>query len=134
MRVADASVAVAAFGPWHEQHRVAKDALKGRPSIAAHAAIETYSVLTRMPDPHRVRPADAQAYLYDMFGRRWLGLAAEAQRALLDRLAGVGVRGGAVYDALIAATAAAENATLVTLDRRALETYRRLEVEIELVA
>ena len=57
MKVADASVAVAAASPWHESHEAAFDALAtSRPAIVAHAAIETYSALTRMPEPNRMHP------------------------------------------------------------------------------
>ncbi len=42
---------------------------------------------------------------------------------LLARLAGEGIRGGAVYDALIGATALHHGATLLTMDRRARTTY-----------
>ena len=40
----------------------------------------------------------------------------------------LGVLGGAVYDGLVALSAAAHGATLLTLDRRALPTYRRCGV------
>src|SRR5262245_31449035 len=48
-------------------------------------------------------------------------------RRVVDRreLQRVGIVGGAVYDGLIAMTAGAHQATLVTLDRRANATYRR---------
>lgn len=41
-------------------------------------------------------------------------------------MAAAGIAGGAVYDALIAAVAVAEDLTLVTLDRRATDTYELL--------
>lgn len=41
--------------------------------------------------------------------------------------------GGATYDALIAATAAAHGATLLTLDRRARVTYDRVGCRNELL-
>ena len=135
MKVADASVAVAAASPWHESHGAAFDALAAtRPGIVAHAAIETYSALTRMPEPHRMHPAEALLFLEDWFEDRWIGLAAPAQRRLLARLSAAGIHGGATYDALIGATAAAEGATLVTADRRALVSYALVGADVELVA
>jgi hypothetical protein len=44
------------------------------------------------------------------------------------------VAGGATYDALIAAVGAALRLPLVTCDRRALATYRRFDVAVELLA
>jgi predicted nucleic acid-binding protein len=135
LKVADASVAIAAASPWHEGHEAAFDALApARPGIVAHAAIETYSALTRMPDPNRIRPAEALLFLEDWFEDRWIGLATADQRQLLGRLPDLGVRGGATYDALIGAAAAAAGATLVTADRRALATYALVGADVELVA
>ena len=45
---------------------------------------------------------------------------------LLDLAAAEGITGGAVYDAIVAATAVEGGATLLTRDRRAVETYRRV--------
>ena len=135
MKVADASAAVAAASPSHESHEAAFDALApAHPGIVAHAAFETYSALTRMPDPHRMHPVEALLFLDDWFGDRWIGLTAAAQCLLLGRLSAWGIHGGATYDALIGATAAAEGATLVTADRRALATYARVGASVELVA
>ena len=44
-----------------------------------------------------------------------------------------GIHGGATYDALIGATAAAEGATLVTAERRALVSYALVGADVELV-
>lgn len=134
MKIADASVVVAAASPWHESHKASFAALATtRPGIVAHAAVETYSALTRMPEPHRMHPADVGRFLEDWFEDRWIGLTAAAQRRLLARLAEIGIHGGATYDALIGATAAAEGATLVTADRRALVSYALVGADVELV-
>jgi predicted nucleic acid-binding protein len=131
---ADASVAVAAFAPWHEHQYAAQTALGPRPAIIAHAAFETYSVLTRLPEGRRAPAALVAEQLTDRFGDRWLGLSAQALRLAMNRLPELGVIGGATYDGLIAMTAAAEGATLVTLDKRALRTYSLVGVDVELVA
>ena len=86
-----------------------------------------------MPEPNRMHAAEALLFLDDWFEDRWIGLSAAAQRLLLVRLSGVGIQGGATYDALIGATAAAESATLVTADRRALVTYALVGADVELV-
>lgn len=128
MIAADTSVLVAAFASWHESHQVARAAVASGVSLLAHAALETYSVLTRLPPPHRAPPDAVQRYLRDSFGREWLHLSGAAYRDLMGRLSHDGLRGGAVYDALIAVTAAEHQATLLTLDARAAATYALLGV------
>lgn len=86
-----------------------------------------------MPDPYRMHPVEALSFLDDWFADRWVALTVAAQRELVGRLPKYGIHGGATYDALVGATAAAEAATLVTADRRALSTYHRVGVEVELV-
>jgi predicted nucleic acid-binding protein len=60
-------------------------------------------------------------------------LIAEGTWRLHARLAELGIAGGAVYDALVAATAAEHGITLATRDRRAAETYRALDIDFELI-
>jgi len=62
---------------------------------------------------------------------RFLGEA--AARQLLGRLATLSIAGGAVYDALVGATAAAAGVRLTTRDRRALDTYRALDLDFEIL-
>ena len=75
-----------------------------------------------------------RVWLDDTFSDRWLGLSPLALRLALGRLEELEVSGSATYDGLIAMTAAAEGATLVTLDKRALRTYSLVGVAVELVA
>jgi len=49
---------------------------------------------------------------------------------VLGRLAGTGIAGGAVYDALVASAAAQHQVPLATRDTRALLTYRAFDVEV----
>ena len=51
----------------------------------------------------------------------------------MSRAADTGLAGGAIYDALIAATARHAGATLLTRDRRARPVYERVGVRHELV-
>jgi predicted nucleic acid-binding protein len=73
-------------------------------------------------------------YLEGSFVLPWLGLSVEAMAALVGELATGGITGGAAYDALIAATAREAGATLITGDRRAEATYRRLGVRVEFLS
>ncbi len=45
----------------------------------------------------------------------------------------MGIAGGGIYDALIAATAVRAHATLVSLDRRAMLVYGSIGVEARLL-
>ena len=131
MIVADTSVIVAAVAEWHAAHAIAEASL---PSVAvAHTLLEAYSVLTRMPEPQRVDPASAAAVLRGRI-RRAITLPSRQLVELPTTLAELGVLGGASYDALIALTAAAHGATLITLDARALRTYRLCAVDAELLS
>lgn len=129
----DTSVLVAGFATWHEGHESAVRALGRGVRLIAHTAVETYSVLTRLPPPHRVAPVAVQAYLTDIASSDYLTLDAREYRGLIDRLAEHDVTGGATYDAVVGFTAKAAGATLLTRDVRAVKTYERLRVDVELV-
>jgi predicted nucleic acid-binding protein len=101
--------------------------------LAGHAAFETFSVLTRLPPPARRTPAAVARLLASDFPHsKFLG--ARAAAALLGDLDALGIAGGAVYDALVGATANEHGLPLATRDGRALDTYRALEVRVELVS
>ena len=129
----DTSVAVALVAAGHEHHQATREAIGDRScGLSGHAAFETFSVLTRLPPPNRRTPAAVARLLAHNFpGSRFLS-ARSAQR-LHARLASLGIAGGDVYDALVAATADEHGITLVTRDRRAAETYRALDVGFELI-
>ena len=119
----DTSVLIPAFLPWHEHHDVALDAMRKVMAVPAHVLVECYSVLTRLPAPHRLSATIAAELVARVPGEP-LVLPAEAYAVTLRRLAEAGIRGGAAYDGLVGATAAAHGRRLVTLDRRALPTYQ----------
>jgi predicted nucleic acid-binding protein len=129
----DTSVAVALTVADHEHHETTFQALGGRRlGLAGHAAFETFSVLTRLPPPARRTPATVARLLAAGFPHtRFLG--ADAAAGLLAQLSALGIAGGAVYDALVGASAKEHRLTLATRDGRALEIYRVLEVRVELV-
>ena len=74
-----------------------------------------------------------RTFLADRFPEPWLALGAEEHRDLVDELAALRISGGAIYDALVSASARAAGATLVTCDRRAAAIYERLRVVVELL-
>jgi predicted nucleic acid-binding protein len=129
----DTSVAVALVVADHEQHETTTRALRGRKlGLAGHAAFETFSVLTRLPPPARRTPAAVARLLAVGFPASTF-LGARATSALLAELARGGIAGGAVYDALVGAVAREQGLALATRDRRALDTYRALDVDVELL-
>ena len=129
----DTSVAVALTVADHEHHAATFEALaEHHLGLAGHAAFETFSVLTRLPPPARRTPATVARLLHAGFPYTRF-LSTDATAMLMGRLASGDIAGGAVYDALVGAAAAEHRVTLVTRDRRALETYRSLDVSVKLI-
>jgi predicted nucleic acid-binding protein len=133
MIAVDTSVVVAAFASWHEAHRSAAAVLGRRPRVPAHVLIETFSVLTRLPPPHRVHGKIVAAFLRERFEEPPLTLSSNAYLPLLARAADAGVVGGSLYDLLVGATAAHAKARLLTRDRRAIATYELTSADYELI-
>jgi predicted nucleic acid-binding protein len=123
----DTSCMVAAICTWHERHAAAVAAIEqrldrgDRLAVAAHAIIEAYAVLTRLPAPHRLAPADAWALVKANFVEpaTVVALNGSAVIALLNRLASTGIGGGRSYDAVIAVSASqAKASALLTFNPR----------------
>ncbi len=95
--------------------------------MPGHVILETFSVLTRLPAPHRFSPGDAGTLVAGI-GLPVIGLPAEEHRELVDSLSVAGIRGGAAYDALVGATARHHGRRLLTRDARARSTYAALKV------
>lgn len=117
----------------HESNAAALAALKGtRPGLAGHAWFETFSVLTRLPPPQRGTPIVIAAALARNFpGTRWLSETASAD--LAARCGAVGIAGGAIYDALVAAVAVEHDLPLLSRDRRAIQTYGAVGAQVRRV-
>lgn len=129
----DTSAAIPFLIRGHASHPIVRSTLSGRElGLAGHAAFETYSVLTRLPEPARLSPRGAATVLAHNFPRTAV-LSARRTAALVSKLADAGISGGAVYDALVGAAAAERGSILATRDRRALTTYAGLGVEVLLL-
>lgn len=128
----DTSVLIAALATWHPRHRQAWTLASRIDAVPGHVLLETYSVLTRLPAPQRFAPDDAAALLVQS-GLRALALPPSAYSALLAQVASLGISGGAIYDALIAATVRHNEMTLVSLDQRARATYEAIGVDYKLL-
>lgn len=126
---ADTSVAVAALDAGHAAHHACRSAVVDlQPALAGPAAFETFSVPTRMPGALAVDAPIAA----EIIGRAlpevvWLDR--DAAGDLLRRCGVVGIRGGAVYDALVGESARVHGRRLLTRDHRARRTYDLLGVD-----
>jgi predicted nucleic acid-binding protein len=127
----DSSVTIAAAAPWHVAHDAATAALAAEPpSLIGHVAYETTAAMSRLPDRQRIAPAVVLEWLEQRFPARWLVLPAGATRRALHVAVQHGIRGGALYDALIAATAAHNDHVLLSADRRASRVYAAFDVAV----
>lgn len=130
----DTSVAVPLLLASHERHDDVSAAVGGRSvGIAAHAQLETCSVVTRSPGDARLAPLDAFTLIVDRFGDPVPYDVDADDDPLLRILATAAVAGGAVDDALIGLTARRIDATLITRDTRAAPTFRSLDARDELL-
>jgi predicted nucleic acid-binding protein len=135
MRVAvDTSVAVPLIATGHPAHAIVNEWAAGLSlCLPAHALVETYSVLTRLPGDARVSPADATEAIDANFGEV-VHLSAARQSGVHRDLSDRAIVGGAVYDALICLAAADAGLPLATRDARARATFEALGVQVEVVA
>jgi predicted nucleic acid-binding protein len=109
----DTSVLVAASvepHPMHERSLVWVKRAKGEELemlVASHTIAELYGVLTTLPIRPRISPDTAVRLILENVRKiaKIVPLSASDYEATIDRLAELGIPGGAVYDALIARAA-----------------------------
>jgi len=124
----DTNCIVALLSSRHEHHERAVGEMERRLDdgetlvIAAHTLVETYSVLTRLPTPHRLSPADCRALIEANFlpdTAEVAALSADGYRRLIHDAPAGNLSGGRVYDAVIAACARAGHVdVLLTFNER----------------
>jgi predicted nucleic acid-binding protein len=121
----DTSIVVASLCSWHPHHAEANKSIeallhKEPPLILpAQVLMESFSVLTRLPPPHRVSPAVAFKSLRDSFQplAAVVSLGAESCWRELERAASSAIMGGMIHDAIIARCAQEAGASkLLTLN------------------
>ncbi len=129
----DTSAAVALLTADHILHAevtaVCRNATLG---LAGHALFETYSVLTRLPGPNRLRPSMAAHVIRREFPGS-VALSTSGTLRAVDALESAGIAGGAVYDGLVALAAREAGMPLLTCDRRAVPTYAALGVRATVI-
>ncbi len=128
----DTSVIVAALVAAHPDHARARPYLdrardgQNRLVVASHALAEVYATLTVYPGSPKLTPADARRLLaQDVLAHaQVVALDGDDYASVLDRLVGLGLVSGAVYDALhVRAAEKAGADELVTINGR---DFRRM--------
>ncbi len=118
----DTSVLLPSLLSWHQAHTRCASALAQQDfAVPAHVLLETFSVLTRLPE-NRLAPEGAAALIAGV-DAPLIDLPAAEHRRVVAALGARGIGGGATYDALVGATASYHGMTLLTADLRAPRTY-----------
>ncbi|MDR1440959.1 MAG: PIN domain-containing protein [Bifidobacteriaceae bacterium] len=130
----DTSLAIPLLAQTHPLHNQAVDWAEGRALyLSYHAAVEVYSVLTRLPGDMRLLPEQAATVIGRGFNGV-LALPANVSATVHIEFARAGIAGGMAYDALVALAARANHTPLATRDKRAQPTYLAVGAEVCLVA
>jgi len=122
----DTNGLIASACAWHEHHARTHAEFQRRARaqeelvLAAHSLAEIYAVLTRLPPPHRMRGEDALTLIEGNWSDTpTVHLTARETWDALRKSQQRGVKGGQIYDALIAAAAIKAGASaIVTWNRR----------------
>ncbi|NNN22483.1 MAG: VapC toxin family PIN domain ribonuclease [Acidimicrobiales bacterium] len=115
-------------------HHVSNMAIPGdkRIGLAGHAIYETYSVLTRLPPPNRLTPKAVLLALQQDFDLM-ISKKPDSTSNLLYKFSSLGISGSSILDALVGSVASDHGIKLITSDLRASNTYRALDIEVELI-
>ena len=132
MIAADSSLLVPAILASHEFHQACYESAGLVDAAIAHALVETYAVLTRLPQPYTVPAAQASTAVRS-YSSHVLVLPGEELADTIDRFVVARQRRRKLY-ALIATTAAHHGANLLTRDERAAEIYERVGADVMWVA
>ena len=115
----DTSCVLPLVAEWHEHHEPTTRGYRARlirgetPVIPVHALFECYSILTLLPHPLRTNPESAAKVLMEYFADVEIaGLESNLGWSVIRSASTLGIGGGRIYDAAIAA-AVAEAGALV---------------------
>lgn len=106
----DTTIIVASLCSWHPRHDESRKSIESLLNeeppliLPAPVLIEAFSVLTRLPPPHRVSSANAFRSLRDSFQSLAIvpTIDGEAHWEEIERASAKGIGGGAIHDAIIA--------------------------------
>jgi predicted nucleic acid-binding protein len=135
----DTNVIVAGLLAWHDHHETASAQLNALLEstieivIPLTALVEAYSVMTRMPPPHRLGSKDALEILESSLRHRvtLVGLDGDEGWGLMEDIGRRSITGGTTYDGLILACARKGGARrLLTFNRSHFERIATEEIEI----
>lgn len=128
----DTTCIVASIDSGHRHHAAAQAEIDRRIEggetmvLAAHTLAESYSVLTRMPEPYRLPPRVVVDALQDNFvaGSAVATLDSSTYLSVLNSAPADSISGGRIYDALIVACARLAGAdTLLTFNARHFASF-----------
>lgn len=134
----DTSVIIAGVLAWHPHHARAGAAFASLGSardvvLPAHALVEAYAVMTRLPAPHRLAAAVARDLLATVVAAsgKVVALTGREHWAFVGGIAERGITGGLSYDALIVAAALRGGARrLLTFDASDFDRIAPPELEV----
>lgn len=134
----DTNGLIASACGWHEHHVRTHAEFQRRAHageelvLAAHSLAEIYSVLTRLPPPRRIRGEDALTLIEGNWSdTATVHLTAQETWDAVRNAERLGVRGGQMYDALIATSALKAGASaILTWNRRNFEPFAA-DIQIE---
>jgi predicted nucleic acid-binding protein len=106
----DTSVLVPVFYGDHVHHAASLDLFtkfaKKDVCCGAHSLLEVYSTLTRMPGKLRISSEQGMLFITNIRERLTIvGLNPDEYGDMLEKFTSIGIVGGAIYDALLAACA-----------------------------
>jgi predicted nucleic acid-binding protein len=135
MVTVDTSVVVSALDASHEAHEHAAAFVEraGQIRQVAQVAAESYHVLSRVRPNRSLPPSAVITALRSTFPGTMVVLTAKDYWDVLSQAPQLGIVGGAVFDALIAAAARRADLKLVSRDLRAAATYAALQTDFELM-
>jgi toxin FitB len=129
----DSSVLIPALQVGHPNHEEARKVLsRGQLRITGHVALETFAAMTSAGYKPRTSPSAAAAAIAQLDASP-LTLSSQGYVDLIEKAGEASFTGGAIYDALIAITAAQHGARLISRDKRAAVTYKTLGVDLEML-
>jgi len=130
----DSSVLIPALQVGHPNHEEARKVLSRRQlRITGHVELETFAAMSSAAYKPRTSPSAAATAIAQLDSSP-LTLSPQGYLDLIEKAGKGRLMGGAIYDALIAITAAQHGARLISRDKRAAATYKALGVDLEMLA